>query len=365
MHSIAKGFINKNVNISVITLILKGLPNHEAFDDVNVYRLGFRTLLFSQIDIGINVSDLKRILENNDVVHAFSSIPSHLLVSSLKLCRSLGKLCVWQPIYIPNRFRFHRSFIVRFLGGLWDRFALPRLASYAHGIVALTSAEADYFRRYRPDLPVEVLGECVKEVNLQKDFVQEVLDSYGLSQNGYIISVGRLAWYKGYDLLVGAWRFIERDYPELKLVIVGSDWGYKRVIVDRIRKYGLKNIIMLEGIPERELHALYEGSMFVVQLSRFETFHRIALEAWSHKKPIVALDLGAATEHIRDSGGGILVGDNVGEVASAIKALIENRGVRLRMGLKGYELFKIKYSVSSYVNRLLEFYKKLYYDNKF
>jgi len=359
MHIIACELIRRGVIVCTATLRLSDLPSFEVVDGVNVCRLGFRWLLFDQVDVGVDVGGLREVLRDADVVHVFSSIPSSLLVSSLRRCRELGKVCVWQPIYIPGRFRYHRSVFVRLIGGLWDRFVLPRLARYAHGLVTLTSAEAEYFRRFRPDLPIEVFGECVEEVSVDRDFVEEVLGRYGLSWGSYVLSVGRLTWYKGYDLLVDAWRFIEKDYPWLKLVIVGSDWGYKRELLARIHKYGLKNVVMLENVPGKELHALYEGSLFVVQLSRFETFHRIALEAWSHRKPIVALDLDAATEHIRDSDDGLLIRNHndVGEIVSALRRLIEDDSLRASMGLRGYKVFKERYSVPRYVDRLLKFYE--------
>ncbi len=123
--------------------------------------------------------------------------------------------------------------------------------------------------------------------------------------------------------------------------------------------YGFRDIVLLKNLPSSALYMLYESFVFVAQLSWFETFRRIALEAWSHRKPIVALDLGSATEHIKGSSAGILVHDNVGEVVSAIRKLIEDGEFRAVMGSRGYEVFRERYSIPSYVDRLLRFYEKV------
>ena len=125
-----------------------------------------------------------------------------------------------------------------------------------------------------------------------------------------------------------------------------------------IKRYGLKNVIFTNGIPFEHLHALYESCMFVVSLSRFETFHRIALEAWSHKKPIVALDLGSATEHI-SSDRGILVSENPHDVAKALYTLLENDKLRSSLGINGYEFYRRYYSVDAYVSKLINAYNQV------
>ncbi len=359
MHTIAKELRRRGARVKVLTLRHSTkLSSREVIDGIEVYRVGFRWLLSSQVDVGINKDDTKRLLSKVDVVHIFSSIPSHLLVSSLRICKELGKACVWQPIFIPNRFKHHRSCIIKALGDVWDKYVLPRLTKYPQALIALTSAEARFFQDSSGSLLIKVLGECVEETNIDPRLAEQVLAKYGLQRDGYILSVGRIAWYKGYDLLVKAWRTVEEEHRNIKLVIVGRDWGYKHVVLDMMHKYRLQNIVLFEDVPAEELQALYEGCIAVVQLSRFETFHRVALEAWSHKKPIIALDLGPATEHIGE-GGGILVHDKVGEVVSALRIITEDRDLRLRMGLRGYQIFRARYTVPRYVDNLIELYRKV------
>ncbi|MEB3755318.1 MAG: glycosyltransferase family 4 protein [Desulfurococcales archaeon] len=356
IHTIGRGLIYYGLNPYVITLRYdKSLLYRDEFNGVTVVRLNAKRFLMNQIDTGIDANKLRNFLKDMDIVHVFSSLPSSILMHSLRQCNKMNKICLWQPVFIPGRFNYHRSILVKVFGKLWDRFYLPRLARYPQGIIALSNAEAEFFRRVSKDSIIEVLGECVEEVKVGSSYVERVLAKYGLERESYLLSVGRLVWYKGYDLLINAWRSMERKFGWLKLVIVGSDWGYKRIILSMVKKYGLRNVVLLKDIPFLELHALYEASLAVVQLSRFETFHRVSLEAWSHRKPIVALDLGPATEHISPDAG-ILVRDNVQEIEEAITRLVTDEKLRHGMGERGYVIFKSKYNVESYVRRLLNIY---------
>jgi len=110
--------------------------------------------------------------------------------------------------------------------------------------------------------PLRFLVSALRRFLVNKGFVEEVLGRYGLLCGGYVLSIGRLAWCKGYDLLINAWKFVKKEYPWLKLVIAGSDWGYKRELLARIRRYDLKNVVLLENVPSEGLHALYNGSLF-------------------------------------------------------------------------------------------------------
>ena len=362
MHTIAKGLKEKGCDVTVITLnVLPGkrinkLPEEEFIDGIRVLRLKSTELIMSQIDYCVETGLLKNILRECEIVHVFSSLPSAILYKTLSLCRKLKLSCVWQPIFITNRFKYHKNPFVRSLGNIYDEFILPVLARKADVIVSLTEAETNFFKE-KVKVPVFTLGECVEMVHVSPRIMKQVLCKYKISCNRYILSVGRIVWYKGYDLLLHSWRFIEPLFENLKLVIIGRDYGYKKKLLEIINKYKVRNVLFLDPVSFQELHALYQGCLFVVSLSRFETFHRIALEAWVHRKPIIALDLGPATKHIAEARGGILVNEYTPNIILSMKHLIEDRDSATRMGIRGYTMLKQKYTVDIYVKKLLAIYR--------
>lgn len=364
MHTLGRGLRKRGMDVHVITLnahgnILNSLLSFEIIDDIPVHRVKVRSFLYKQIDVGLDKKTLYELLNEFDIIHVFSSIPSELLYRSIINFSSIRPV-IWQPIFIPHRFAIQGNYWMRLLGELHDNLVLPKLARRVRGILALTKTEGDFFRRHtRKKCLIRVIGECVEEIKIPPVIVNRVLDKYKLKREGFVLSVGRIVWYKGYDLLIDAWHYVERKWPSIKLVIVGKDYGFKDFLERKVRSYKLKNVIFTGAISSEELHALYDACLFVISLSRFETFHRIALEAWSHRKAIVALNLGAATEHIKP-GTGILVPDNPLYVARIIHYLLQHPEVCQEMGDQGYRVYRNNYSVNTYVTKVIKTYKYIY-----
>ena len=75
-------------------------------------------------------------------------------------------------------------------------------------------------------------------------------------KNEYILSIGRLTKQKNFSLLISAFKEIIREYPNLKLVILGEGEDRKK-LEKLIMKLSLKNIVFLEGYKRNIFHHLY------------------------------------------------------------------------------------------------------------
>lgn len=122
----------------------------------------------------------------------------------------------------------------------------------------------------------------------------------------YILSVGRLARYKGMDLLVMAYADIAHRCAT-DLVIAGEDFE-RGHLSGLIKKLGLKKRIRLEGFVHRNaLRGLMDGAELFVLASRWESFGLAVLEAMAAGKPIIATRVGGLSELIKDGRTGRLV----------------------------------------------------------
>jgi glycosyltransferase involved in cell wall biosynthesis len=114
------------------------------------------------------------------------------------------------------------------------------------------------------------------------------------NEGKYIIYLGRIDVYqKGLDLLVKCWQDVVKQYPDIKLIIVGggkvADENKLRILVNR---YNLINNVLLMGVLRgREKIELLANSLCVVNTSRWETFGNSALEALAVGKPLVCFDI--------------------------------------------------------------------------
>jgi len=244
------------------------------------------------------------------------------------------------------------------LRSVHDKALLKFYSSFASIILASTEEEVYSFSKiYRGK--IYLVGECVDDPPfLAKSKVDKILSKYRLSRGKYILNVGRIAHYKGQDLLINAWRNIEKDFQELKLVLVGEDWGLKQKLVSIVNEYNLRNVLFVGSVDMETLHAFYEGALAVVAPSRFEAFHRIALEAWSHRKPIIALDLGGATKHITQKNG-ILIKESSNDLEKALRSIILQPNMAKILGENGYKLFRSRYSTDVYAQNLIRIFSEL------
>jgi rhamnosyl/mannosyltransferase len=105
-----------------------------------------------------------------------------------------------------------------------------------------------------------------------------------------ILSVGRLSYYKGFDVLIKAASLLPED---VKLHIVGT--GYlEQSLKNLTLQMGLENRITFHGyLPEEQLVALFRSChcFALASIERTEAFGMVLLEAMLHGKPVVASNL--------------------------------------------------------------------------
>lgn len=145
---------------------------------------------------------------------------------------------------------------------------------------------------------------------------------WGVSDDALaVVHVGRLAAEKNLDLLVRAFRAIERERPQARLVIVGDG-------PERARLAAAHPDVIFAGLRHGEdLSRHYASADLFLFPSTTETFGNVTLEALASGLPVVAFDYGAAREHIRDARAGVRVpfADEGAFVAAAADLAIDNR----------------------------------------
>lgn len=154
-----------------------------------------------------------------------------------------------------------------------------------------------------------------------------------------IISIGRLTYQKGYDILIKSWAEIERSHPNWSLNIYGEGED-KKDLIRLIKKYSLKNI-HLKG-QTFDICSIYDSASFYVMSSRYEGLPMVLIEAQSRGLPIVSFDCPTGPNEIVKNGvNGILTPPNDYVCLSKnIDTLIKNPSIRSKMSTKSLELSK-------------------------
>jgi glycosyltransferase involved in cell wall biosynthesis len=162
----------------------------------------------------------------------------------------------------------------------------------------------------------------------------------------FFLFVGRLVKLKGAQTLVEVFK----RYREADLVIAG-DGTYEKEL--RRRAEGIENVRFLGRVHPRELRTLYAGAVAVlVPTLVYETFGLIALEAFANATPVIARDLGAVSEVVRQSQGGHLYRDDT-ELVQAMEDLRTHPGRRDELGRRGQKALGERWSEDAHLRAYL------------
>ena len=151
-----------------------------------------------------------------------------------------------------------------------------------------------------------------------------------------ILAVGRLAGVKNYDTLLAAWALIAKDHPTWKVVVYGAGPQLKNLKAD-VRRLGVEESFLLRG-HRGNLGEEYARMSIFCHPAYFEGFGLSPAEALALKMPVVAFsDCAGVNEFVVDGYNGLMV-DRAGgaeALAAALKRLIEDEGLRRRLGENG------------------------------
>lgn len=138
-----------------------------------------------------------------------------------------------------------------------------------------------------------------------------------------IVSVGRLAKQKGYDVLIKSMPAVIEKHPNAHLTLVGEGKEHStlQALISRLQ---LNDRVTLVGQKPNVAEILIDSDLFVLP-SYFEGLPTVILEAMACGIPVIASRLPGVMEIIDDKESGLLVEPgNVAELANAINHAMES-----------------------------------------
>ena len=178
-----------------------------------------------------------------------------------------------------------------------------------------------------------------------------------------IITIGRYAYQKGYDMLLRAWAEIEKKYPDWQLAIYGM--GDQDPLRNQIRELGLDaDRCSLNG-PVNDVIKEYQNSSVFVLPSRFEGFGLVIIEAMSCGVPVVAFNCPMGPDEIISDGeDGFLVpvGD-IRALAEKLQTLMQNQELRMKFSETSYRNSG-RYRIDKISNQWIQLFTQLSEENE-
>ncbi|MFC7322728.1 glycosyltransferase [Halobacillus campisalis] len=194
-------------------------------------------------------------------------------------------------------------------------------------IVAVSESARDVFKvtfpEYSSKLEVlydinhpELIGDMAKiEIGFKDEF------------NGVrILTIGRLAHQKGYDIALDACQRLKDYRINFKWFVLGKG-PLKKEIEEEIKRRDLSKHFILLGVKSNPYPLINEADIYV-QTSKFEGFGLAIAEARILNTPVVTTEFDAVYNQMINGKNGLVVGMNGESVFQGIMKLLNNQSLK-------------------------------------
>lgn len=213
---------------------------------------------------------------------------------------------------------------------------------YYDAFVVLTKEDASYWGKMHN---IHVIANAVP-FNSEKS---------ALCDNKIVISVGRLAYQKGYDMLVDVWKNVSGKHPDWKLIVFGFGPEHDS-LSKKISSLGLDDNVIINA-PVSDIVSEYLNASIFVSSSRYEGLPMTLLEAMSCGLPCVSFACPCGPSEIINSGqnGYIVPLGDIRQMSDRICQLIENNEQRKLLGMNARKSME-NYSIENIMRKWIELF---------
>lgn len=194
-------------------------------------------------------------------------------------------------------------------------------------------------------------GIPAEKIVVKPNFVS-VDPGVGEGRGGYALYVGRLSVEKGLDTLLGAWEKLEGKMP---LKIIG-DGPLSDLVAQAAGRFP-----QIEWLGRRPLPEVYqlmgEATIAIFPSKWYETFGRVAVEAFAKGTPVIAANIGAIAELVdRDRTGLHFHPGDSTDLADQVNWVLTHPVELAQMRQEARREFETKYTAQKNYQRLMEIY---------
>lgn len=302
------------------------------------------------------IGQVMRLRSARDIIHVH--LPDPMTNLALFLARPKGKLIVhWHNDIVNQRnaLKVYQPL---------QRWLLKR----ADVIIATTSAYAESSPWLRPFadkiriIPIGIQDQHVDDGTRLQASVDALRQRYG--NRRIVFALGRITYYKGFDVLVRAARHLPPDVQ----VVIGGGGKMADELAALARSEGVADRVHLVGPLDREQVLLHHRAADVFCLpstSRAESFGVVLLEAMSAARPIVATCIeGSGVPWVTMHGvtGLNVPVDDSGELAMALTSILNDPSAAARYGAAARKRFEDLFTAERMVEATADLYRQLVAD---
>jgi glycosyltransferase involved in cell wall biosynthesis len=339
--NLARYMASKGVETKIITSRFGNLPEIEKSKNLEIIRVPSRR---ERADRSGPMEQISFIFVSSwyclthfrdwkpDVVWAFFGFPGGMTALLLKVLYKIPYIVSLRggdvPGFRPYDFKkFHR------IGGPFIKIVWK----HSSGLIANSNGLRNLALNFHHSIPIDVIPNGV-DLNIFKPSLRN-------GKVPQLLFTGRVVYQKGLDLLVEALSALI-DIP-WELAIIG-DGSYKDQLHQRIDALGLTKRIRFHGwCNQNQLLPILAQAHIFVNPSRHEGMPNAVLEAMACGLPVIATRIAGNEDLVKNGENGFLVSnENVIELRDALRTLLTDKPLRLKMGECSRAIVENKFSWS-------------------
>lgn len=337
----------------------KKLPSKEKIDKYVIKRthVWFSIFLFF-----VNPGMYKQMLSDDfDIIHAIGVRSFQSFIATLVSKRKKIPLVIADQGGLTTHPDLKNSSVIKRILIKLQKPLIKFIINNATQVIVANEYEKKIFLEFCNESKIIIIrnGVDLDELNSSNvDFVQK----YKV-QGKFILFLGRFHAVKGIDVLLDSISQIKNKdlMSNIKIVIMGVDFGYEQIMEKKINEFKLNNKILLIKNPSREdVLSAYNACKFLVLPSKWELSPLTPLEGFAFKKTVISTTAHGIPYTIQHDKNCILVEpNNPIELSNAILDLINDEKKSEKLGLAGYDLVHSMCNSKNMVKETLAIYEKL------
>jgi glycosyltransferase involved in cell wall biosynthesis len=233
----------------------------------------------------------------------------------------LKYLCFLQGLQLPE---MSESIIEKLYINILSKYLYKRSVANADNVIVETEFLKDLINK-----KLSIRSQVIQNPTflfMQKNITGEnIRNKYQLNDDPVILYIDRLEEHKGVDILLDAFKEVRNKVSNAKLIIIGK--CTRKSYFNKVHTKENISVIFIDYVPHNEVSAYYSASNIFATCAIYEEgLSHTIIEAQAFGNPVVAFDILAHREIVKDGKTGILV-KNVGsrnDFASALVELLTN-----------------------------------------
>lgn len=334
-------------------------------DEAWIKRIPARSIYFDPEDKLMKYGEAMKLLpeleqEKYDIIHVHTPFVAHYL--GLKLARKLNIPCIeTYHTFFEDYLHHYLPWVPKFMARGMARMISKQQCNAVDAIVVPSQPMLDVLRDYGVKISAEVIPTGLQVSSFKAADGKAFREKYGIDlDRPMLLYVGRVAFEKNIDFLLGMAAVLSEERPDILLVVTGE--GPAEASLHKLaRTLNIEKNVKFIGYLDRntELNACYQAADVFVFASKSETQGLVLLEAMAQGTPVVAIaELGTASILIEGKGA-LISSENTLEFAEKVHQLLIYPEQRFELGIKAKSYVLDKWTAQLQAERMVKFYAQL------